>query len=100
MRSEHINYLLTVLEQGAINKASMVLHLSRQHLSWILTALEEEIGCEIICRTRNGITLTEAGQAILDDLKQIDSLSQKVLQTYQKDSQKMKDVYKRQALWG
>lgn len=89
MRSEHISYLLTVLEQGSINKASAVLHLSRQHLSQILTALEDEIGCEIICRARTGITLTEEGQAIIEDLKQIDFLANKVMRDVQKDLHKL-----------
>ena len=89
MRSEHIGYLLTVLEQGSINKASIVLHLSRQHLSQIITALEDEIGCEIIQRTRTGITLTEDGQRILEDLKQIDTFSKKILQAFGNDSKKL-----------
>lgn len=89
MRSEHIDYLLTVLEQGSINKASIILHLSRQHLSQIIVALEDEIGCEIIKRTRTGITLTESGRLILDDLKQIDALSKKVLRTFDNNSKKL-----------
>ncbi len=90
MRSEHISYLLTVLEQGSINKASTILHLSRQHLSQILAALEEELGCKIIRRTRTGITLTEEGQAIINDLKQIDNQIKNVVQICRNNSQPFK----------
>lgn len=72
MRTEHFNYLLEVARCHSINKASKVLHINQQHLSNIVTGIEEEFGTKIFERSNKGILLTKDGQIILERIQLMD----------------------------
>ena len=82
MRSEHISYLLTVLEQGSINKASERLHITQQSLNTALSKLEDELDAHLLVRSPTGVTLTKAGEKAVayaqEILQTVDELRQSV----------------------
>jgi len=77
MRIEQLNYFVTIASCGSMNKAAKKFYISQPALSSAITALEDELGLTLIKRTRQGITLTEAGEKVYhDSLKILDSIKQ------------------------
>lgn len=60
-----IQAFLAVAECGSFGLAAERLHLSQTAISHRMRKLEESLGVELIVRTSRGITLTEAGDALL-----------------------------------
>ena len=52
----------TVIEQGSFARAAGVLHLTPSAISHSISAMEEEVGCALFVRGKNGVNLTGAGQ--------------------------------------
>lgn len=81
MNDKQLNTLIKTVECGSFTKAEESLFLSKQALKKQIDSLEEELGFTLLIRTRQGITLTPAGEEfcrsarkILDEL---DSVTQK-----------------------
>ena len=62
MKIEHLYYFLVIANTKSINKAAGKLYLSQQHLSRIITNLENELHIQLLNRSPLGIELTEKGQ--------------------------------------
>lgn len=62
MKIEHLYYFLVVANTKSINKAACKLYLSQQHLSRIITNLENELHIQLLQRSPIGIELTKKGQ--------------------------------------
>lgn len=60
-----IQAFLAVAECGSFGLAAARLHLSQTAISHRMRKLEESLGVQLIVRTSRGITLTEAGDALL-----------------------------------
>lgn len=60
-----IQAFLAVAESGSFAMAAARLHLSQTAISHRMRKLEESLGVELIVRTSRGITLSEAGNALL-----------------------------------
>lgn len=56
-----LNYFLTVITEGSINKAADVLHITQPTLSRQLSQLEYELGAKLFNRGARKITLTQEG---------------------------------------
>ena len=56
-----LRYFLTVVQEGGINRAANVLHITQPTLSRQLSQLEEEIGIKLFHRGTRKITLTNEG---------------------------------------
>lgn len=56
-----LRYFLTVVREENITRAAQVLHITQPALSRQLTALEEELGCQLLVRGKRKVSLTEAG---------------------------------------
>ncbi len=56
-----LNYFLTIVREGSINKAAEVLHITQPTLSRQIAALEEELGVKLFDRSRRSLSLTEEG---------------------------------------
>ncbi|MBQ0079484.1 MAG: LysR family transcriptional regulator [Eubacterium sp.] len=63
--------LIKVAELGSISKAAAALGYSQPGISHILNSFEEELGLQLFIRSMSGITLTEAGEDVLEYAKQI-----------------------------
>jgi len=61
--------VIAISEAGSLTRAAERLGLAQPALTQTLNRLEHELGVKLFARTRRGATLTEAGLAIVDDLR-------------------------------
>ena len=65
MRTEQLKYLVDVAETGSMNKTAERLFVPPQAVSKAIKQLEEELGVELLVRTRMGVSLTGIGDSIV-----------------------------------
>ncbi|MDO4869794.1 MAG: LysR family transcriptional regulator [Bacillota bacterium] len=63
--------LLTVVETGSFKKAADVLGYTQAGISYIINALEEEVGLRLFYREHGGVKLTSEGATLLPLIQQI-----------------------------
>jgi DNA-binding transcriptional LysR family regulator len=80
MNLRDIRYFLAVAQEGHIGRAAARLHLSQPPLTRHIHALEEKIGAPLFVRTPKGVTLTEAGQTLLEEGPNLLALAQQAEQ--------------------
>ncbi|MDX1344214.1 MAG: LysR family transcriptional regulator [Reinekea sp.] len=71
-RFEHlpdVEVFLTVAEQGSFTAAAVNLSTTPSVLSRAITRLETHLGCQLLRRTTRRLTLTDAGQEYLDQVR-------------------------------
>jgi len=66
MNLRQLRYFLQIAELRSFTRASQVLHIAQPALSRQIHALEDEVGTPLFNRTAQGITLTQAGRALVD----------------------------------
>lgn len=66
-----LRYFVAVSESGSISAAAQRLHLSQPPLSVQIKDLETTLGVQLLVRHSSGITLTEAGLAMLDEARSV-----------------------------
>lgn len=64
MDIRQLEYFRKIAETGSISEAARQLHLSQPPLSYQLRGLEEELGVQLFQRSRQGVSLTEAGELL------------------------------------
>ena len=64
MDIRQLEYFRKIAETGSISEAARQLHLSQPPLSYQLRGLEEELGVQLVARTHQGVSLTEAGKLL------------------------------------
>lgn len=64
MELKQLEYFRAIADTGSINEAAKRLHMSQPPLSYQMKQLEEELGVQLLERTRKGVTLTEAGELL------------------------------------
>jgi DNA-binding transcriptional LysR family regulator len=69
MDTRQMRCVIAVAEAGSLTGAAERLGLAQPALTQTLNRLEREIGVKLFTRTRRGAALTEAGLAIIDDLR-------------------------------
>jgi DNA-binding transcriptional LysR family regulator len=65
MQIDQIEALVAIVRGGGFTRAASALHLSQPAVSRRLHVLERELGVPLFERLKNGVLLTEAGQAFL-----------------------------------
>lgn len=60
---------MCVAELGSFNKAAEKLHISPPAVIKQINLLEKSLGVQLFLRTHRGLTLTKAGQSLLQDAK-------------------------------
>jgi len=66
MRTEQLQYLITLKEFKSISQACIKLNISHQGLSNAISSLEKELGYKVLHRTTQGVCLTEAGHDLVN----------------------------------
>jgi DNA-binding transcriptional LysR family regulator len=61
--------VLAIAEAGSLTRAAEGLGLAQPALTQTINRLEQELGVKLFLRSRRGATLTEAGSAVIDDLR-------------------------------
>lgn len=68
---QHLQYFITIVECGTMSKAADLLHVSPSLLSQKIAQLESIIGIQLFQRSRQRLSLTEAGRQLVIDFKDI-----------------------------
>lgn len=71
MKIKALEYFIVLAESHSINEAAQKLYIAQPSLTKALQLFEKEIGVQLFLRTQSGITLTEAGEKILSEAKQM-----------------------------
>jgi DNA-binding transcriptional LysR family regulator len=66
---KHLRTFVTVAELGTVSRAAVQLHIAQPALSRQIIALEEELGVPLFDRVAGRLTLSAAGDRLLDDCR-------------------------------
>lgn len=66
MELRQLRYLLAIAETGQFTRAAAKAHVAQPALSQQIKRLEEELGIQLILRSRSGCRLTRAGELLAD----------------------------------
>lgn len=69
MELRHLKYFVTVAEELNFRRAASRLYMEQPPLSRQIRQLEEELGVMLLHRSKQGVMLTEAGKAFLDEAR-------------------------------
>ena len=71
MNSEQLQYVCAIYETGSINQAAKRLYVSPPSISSAVRKLEQELGFEILVRTKGGVQFTERGLSLVRYAKRV-----------------------------
>ena len=74
MNEKHIQYVLTIVQEGSITAASKKLYVSQPSLSQTIKLIERNLGAEIFNRNTIPISLTKAGEKYVKAACQVASI--------------------------
>ena len=66
MRLTQLQYLLEIKKQGSISKAAQHLYIAQPSMSAAIKELEEELGYELMKRSKKGVTFTSLGEQVIE----------------------------------
>lgn len=84
LHSRKLAYFIAVAETGHIGRAAERLRISQPPLTRQIQALEADLGVELFHRTARGVTLTEAGEQLLADARNIRLLADQAAERAQR----------------
>ena len=73
--------VIKTAECGSLTKAAHVLGYTQPSLGYIINNIEDELGVKLFYRDQRGVTLTENGQGLLEIMKQIETMEDRLRET-------------------
>ncbi|MBV8952754.1 MAG: LysR family transcriptional regulator [Solirubrobacterales bacterium] len=67
----HLRYFIAVAEERNFSRAAERLHMAQSPLSAAIRQLEQEIAAELLVRSSRGVSLTSAGEVLLNHARRI-----------------------------
>lgn len=80
MEFRQLKYFIAVAEELNIGRAATRLHISQPPLTRQIQQLEEEFGAQLFLRTARGVELTQAGDMLLRDARNIRDLMEQAVE--------------------
>lgn len=77
MNLKQMRYFLAVASERNFTRAAERLHMAQPPLTRQITSLEDELGTPLFVRTPKGVNLTEAGNALLEEVPNILMLTER-----------------------
>jgi DNA-binding transcriptional LysR family regulator len=87
MNFRQIKYFIAVAQELNFGRAALALNISQPPLTRQIQQLEEEIGAPLFDRTPKGVTLTQAGELLLQEATNIQSLVEQATERTQRAGQ-------------
>ena len=67
----HLKYVISIAENGSINKAAEELHVAQPNLSRVVREMEGELGIQFFHRSSRGMLLTPDGELFVNQARKI-----------------------------
>ncbi len=67
----HLKYVISIAENGSINKAAEELHVAQPNLSRVVKEMEADLGIQFFRRSSKGMTLTPDGELFVNQARKI-----------------------------
>ncbi|AEG59924.1 LysR family transcriptional regulator [Desulforamulus ruminis] len=83
MDIQHLNYLVDIAKTESISLTAKRFFISQQGLSQIIQKLENDLNVTLLHRNRHGVTLTDAGKAVVEQALEIVQKYEELLQVVQ-----------------
>ena len=71
MKIRTLEYFIALAEAGSISEAARKMYVAQPSLTKSLQQMEEELGVQLVSRSSTGIRLTEAGETVLREARQV-----------------------------
>jgi DNA-binding transcriptional LysR family regulator len=71
MNLRQVEIFLSVIDQGSFSAAARDSHLTQSTISQHIAALEDEVGVQLLERSRNGVRLTDGGKILLKHARRL-----------------------------
>jgi DNA-binding transcriptional LysR family regulator len=81
MELRHLRYFVSVAEALSFTKAAAKLHTAQPSLTRQIKDLEEELGVQLLNRTKQQVTLTDEGRSFLADAKRLLALAAETVES-------------------
>lgn len=78
MDDHRIEVFLATIRHGSFSRAAEQLHCSQSAITQIMSNMENELGCKLLRRQHNGITLTSQGEALMPFILEADQALRKL----------------------
>ena len=82
MTIQQLKYIITISENGSLNKAAEVLFITQPSLTSAVRELEKELGITLFNRGGKGVTLTNDGNEFLQYARQVVAQYDRLLEKY------------------
>lgn len=89
-----LSNFIFIVKCSSITSAAKDLYISPQALHQQMDALEDEIGCKLLIRSKKGVSLTKAGKVFYDGVKKIVNDYQKVVSDTLEQEKQAKNIIK------
>ncbi len=87
MDLKQMRYFLAVAEERNLSRAAARLHMAQPPLTRHIHALEKELGTPLFVRTARGVELTEAGEALLEEVPNVLGMARRAREKAQRAGQ-------------